>query len=247
MNTHDELRSKPDYETAAVVERLRAAYTSWNNPPSDGLPEGAEVVLEAADIIERLSRERGTVPEGWRDIKSAPKGEDVLVAIRCLGGGATVNIGTLLFEPDREGVHELNGERGDWRWSVGDDWQDESEYGEDETADEVLLGWLPLPQWTMLSAAPQPPSVSSEVEMWRQKVAEFAKSHERLQTELEKARDGMQNALADAIKDAISDLDDHAGDDLPTRRFLAGTIDGLKKALFIAVSASPVPQNGEGG
>lgn len=70
---------------------------------------------------------------------------------------------------------------------------------------------------------------------------------ERLRAELEKARDGMQNALADAIKDAISDLDDHAGDDLPTRRFLAGAIDGLKKALFIAVSASPVPQNGEGG
>jgi hypothetical protein len=67
-------------ETAAVVERLRAAYTSWNNPPSDGLPDGAGVVLEAADLLERLSRERGTVPEGWRDISTAPKdGTSVLL------------------------------------------------------------------------------------------------------------------------------------------------------------------------
>jgi hypothetical protein len=85
-----------------------------------------------------------------------------------------------------------------------------------------------------------------EDQVWMNLVAAKEAEIERLQTELEKARDGMQNALADAIKDAISDLDDHAGDDLPTRRFLAGAIDGLKKALFIAVSASPVPQNGEG-
>ena len=67
-------------ETAAVVERLRAAYTSWNNPPSDGLPEGAEVVLEAADLLERLSRERGIVPEGWQDISTAPKDGSKILA-----------------------------------------------------------------------------------------------------------------------------------------------------------------------
>lgn len=91
------------------------------------------------------------------------------------------------------------------------------------------------------------PAVCSHGSLRRScEICERDKEIERLQTELEKARDGMQNALADAIKDAISDLDDHAGDDLPTRRFLAGAIDGLKKALFIAVSASPVSQNGEG-
>jgi hypothetical protein len=37
-----------------LVERLRGTYTSLNNPPSDGLPDGAGVVLEAADEIERL-------------------------------------------------------------------------------------------------------------------------------------------------------------------------------------------------
>jgi len=37
-----------------IVERLRATYTVWNNPPSPELPEGAGVMLEAAAEIERL-------------------------------------------------------------------------------------------------------------------------------------------------------------------------------------------------
>lgn len=37
-----------------IVERLRNQFTEWNNPPSPELPEGAEVVIEAAAEIERL-------------------------------------------------------------------------------------------------------------------------------------------------------------------------------------------------
>jgi hypothetical protein len=37
-----------------LVERLRATYTRWNNPPSPELPTGAGVCLEAADEIARL-------------------------------------------------------------------------------------------------------------------------------------------------------------------------------------------------
>jgi hypothetical protein len=109
-------------ETAAVVERLRAAYTSWNNPPSDGLPEGAEVVLEAADLLERLSRERGTVPEGWHDISTAPKDGTWVV----------------LFGPhSRHGVdaHII------CRWD-GDYWQSSDDgYG----AYIQATHWMPLP------------------------------------------------------------------------------------------------------
>ena len=37
-----------------IVERLRAQYDAWNNPPSPELPDGADVALEAADEITRL-------------------------------------------------------------------------------------------------------------------------------------------------------------------------------------------------
>lgn len=47
-----------DHDHRRLIERLRAAYTAWNNPPSDGLPGGAGVVLEAADELSRLRVER---------------------------------------------------------------------------------------------------------------------------------------------------------------------------------------------
>ncbi len=40
-----------------VMERLRATYAAWNNPPSEGLPEGADILLSAADEITRLRAE----------------------------------------------------------------------------------------------------------------------------------------------------------------------------------------------
>lgn len=40
-----------------LVERLRRTYNDWNNPPSYGLPDGADVLLDAADTIERLVKE----------------------------------------------------------------------------------------------------------------------------------------------------------------------------------------------
>lgn len=48
---------------AAVSERLRQTYTEWNNPPSAGLPDGAKVLLDAADEIDRLrAAQAGGVP-----------------------------------------------------------------------------------------------------------------------------------------------------------------------------------------
>ena len=35
-----------------LVRRLKRAYVTWNNPPSYGLPDDGEVVLEAAARIE---------------------------------------------------------------------------------------------------------------------------------------------------------------------------------------------------
>lgn len=40
--------------TDDLVKRLRAAYSRWSNPPSPELPDGARIVLEAADRIEQL-------------------------------------------------------------------------------------------------------------------------------------------------------------------------------------------------
>ena len=45
-----------------IVERLRSKFNAWNSPLSEGLPDGAVVLLDAADEIERL---RGAhQPEG---------------------------------------------------------------------------------------------------------------------------------------------------------------------------------------
>ena len=41
-----------------LIERMRDAYTAWNNPPSDGLPDGAGIVLDAADALAHLRAER---------------------------------------------------------------------------------------------------------------------------------------------------------------------------------------------
>ncbi len=45
----------PDY----TPNRLRALYNQWNNPPSAGLPDGAGLLLEAADEIDMLVRTLG--------------------------------------------------------------------------------------------------------------------------------------------------------------------------------------------
>lgn len=48
-----------------ILQRLKAVYAEWNNPPSDGLPPNAGILLEAAgairerdDEIERLAKDR---------------------------------------------------------------------------------------------------------------------------------------------------------------------------------------------
>ena len=53
-----------------IAAKLRDTYTRWNNPPSPELPEGAEVLLVAADEIERLNADL----KKWRGIRS----EDVV-------------------------------------------------------------------------------------------------------------------------------------------------------------------------
>ena len=37
-----------------ITKRLRDTFDRWNNPPSPELPDGAGVLLEAADAIELL-------------------------------------------------------------------------------------------------------------------------------------------------------------------------------------------------
>lgn len=44
-----------------IAKDLRDTYTRWNNPPSPELPEGAGVLLRAADEIERLHYELATM------------------------------------------------------------------------------------------------------------------------------------------------------------------------------------------
>jgi hypothetical protein len=45
-----------------AVEELRATYNAWNNPPSEGLPPGADILLRAADALEAALSER----DEWR-------------------------------------------------------------------------------------------------------------------------------------------------------------------------------------
>ncbi len=47
-----------------LIGRLEAVYTAWNNPPSPELPDGAEVVLEAATALRSLSEENERLCNG---------------------------------------------------------------------------------------------------------------------------------------------------------------------------------------
>lgn len=46
-------------ELKRLIKRLRDTYHAWNNPPSDALPNGAGVVLEAADALESVLKKEG--------------------------------------------------------------------------------------------------------------------------------------------------------------------------------------------
>jgi hypothetical protein len=45
----------PEY----MPNRLRALYQKWNNPPSADLPDGAELLLDAAEEIDTLVKTLG--------------------------------------------------------------------------------------------------------------------------------------------------------------------------------------------
>lgn len=47
-----------------LIARLHETYTEWNNPPSDELPEGAGIVLEAAERIATLESEISQLRDG---------------------------------------------------------------------------------------------------------------------------------------------------------------------------------------
>lgn len=48
----------------------------------------------------------------------------------------------------------------------------------------------------------------------------------------------IDRALERAVKDAQADLRDHAKDPVEVRRFLAGVVDGMKRARFVAMTAN---------
>lgn len=73
--------------TDILERRLRELYHAWNNPTSPELPEGAELLLTAAD---KLPAEFATMTERspkhfqfgtWYPIESAPLGKKVLVSV----------------------------------------------------------------------------------------------------------------------------------------------------------------------
>jgi hypothetical protein len=113
-------------ETAGVVERLRC----WEKHYDDS------IIYHAADLLERLSRERGTVQEGWRDISTAPKdGRDLLCWSDGIGIGAMV-----LYWMD-----------GYWR-----------EKANGMGLKREPTHWMPIP-CAPGSAAPQPPIADDQV------------------------------------------------------------------------------------
>lgn len=72
-------------ETAAVVERLRKRTFEKSGPHPNGWgyvtrEHPDPLCQQAADLLERLSRERGTVPEGWQDISTAPRDGTTILA-----------------------------------------------------------------------------------------------------------------------------------------------------------------------
>lgn len=56
-----------------IVERLHTTYDAWNNPPSDGLPDGANAALEAAAEITSL---RSALAEARRERDEARAARD---------------------------------------------------------------------------------------------------------------------------------------------------------------------------
>lgn len=50
-------------EVERLIERLRATYNEWNNPPSEGLPIGAGILNEAATALAALQAELEVVKE----------------------------------------------------------------------------------------------------------------------------------------------------------------------------------------
>ena len=58
-----------------IVESLRSTYTAWNNPPSEGLHDGADVLLQAASLITALAGENERLKEALRKIGYAPAGQ----------------------------------------------------------------------------------------------------------------------------------------------------------------------------
>jgi hypothetical protein len=206
----------PVDETAAVVERLRAL----SNLEHDDLSIGDE----AADLLERLSRERGTVPEGWRPIETgiAELADDTLVIVGCKQGFLDIWCGRYLREEkDKQ-------DRGTYRGAPHLSW--------------FPTHWMPRPS-TPGSAAPQPPSVSSEIERLR---AELEKAREALFSAKEHIDAGRESLLQSSCRlDAsgnpiVSTIDPYCID-------LLARDDATLKTICDALAASPVPQNGEGG
>lgn len=134
-------------ETAADDLVMRARNTAAMIELGERFPWGTDsnLLRVLADEIERLSREIGTVPEGWHPIETgiAELADDTLVIVGCKQGFLDIWCGRYLREEkDKQ-------DRGTYRGAPHLSW--------------FPTHWMPRPG-APGSTAPQPPSVSSEIE-----------------------------------------------------------------------------------
>lgn len=186
----------------------------------DGTPYRIVPTEEYARLRTLLSSSRGE--QGWRTIDSAPKD-----GRKMLGLIGEDEVGTIWWHRD---AYE-----GEW-------WMDEADSEPEPTH------WMPMPP-APGSAAPQPPSVSSEIDWehvaknglakctpehtWAEWVADRNAENERLSGCLLAMAAATENVSAEALRSVAYDT------------VMNLITPDIAKHQLLCRSASPVPQNGE--
>jgi hypothetical protein len=123
------------------------------SPPLSAAPQREDSIQATLPVQAAIaSAVNGPVCQ-WQTMKTAPRGEDVILAVMSVHGDPYVTLGMLVFETDPDGDDDLDGKSGEWRWSVGEDWQDETDYA----GEGRLLGWIPCPLFDNTVPLPPPP------------------------------------------------------------------------------------------